>query len=51
MRTINYEINSESKEVKKLILKNDRFMISLTIYKRIWIYYSSVKYFTDTGFF
>ena len=51
MRTINYEIDTESKEVKKPILKSDRFMISLTIHKRIWIYFTSVKYITDTGFF
>ena len=51
MRTINYEIDSESKEVKKSILKSDRFMISLTIHKRIWIFFNSVKYITDIGFF
>ena len=51
MRTINYEIDSDSDDVKKPILKSDRFMISLTIHKRIWIFFNSVKYITDIGYF
>ena len=51
MRTINYEIDSDSNEVKKPILKSDRFMISLTIHKRIWIFFHSVRYITDIGYF
>ena len=36
IRTIDYAIKSYKKDVKKLTIKNERFMLSLSVYKRIW---------------
>lgn len=51
MRSVNYMIDSQNaKDVKIPIVKVDRHMVSLAVYKRIWIYLSSVEYVTDNGF-
>ena len=50
MRSVNYLIDSQNvKDVKIPIVKVDRHMVSMTVYKRIWIYLSSVEYITDDG--
>ena len=50
MRSVNYMIDSQNvKDVKIPIVKVDRHMVSMTVYKRIWIYLSSVEYITDDG--
>ena len=36
IRTIDYAIKSYKKDVKELTIKNKRFMLSLSVYKRIW---------------
>ena len=51
MRTIDYDIKSYNKDVRDLIIKSDRFMLSLTVYKRIWMFFNSIQYITDNGFF
>ena len=51
MRTINYEINSELKDVREANIISERFMISLSVFKRIWMIYDNVKYITDKGYF
>ena len=42
MRTIDYAIKSYKKDVRELTIKSERFMLSLSVYKRIWMY-------TDNG--
>ncbi len=51
MRTIDYDIKSYKKDVRDIIIKSDRFMLSLTVYKRIWMYFNSIQYITDKGIF
>ena len=48
---IDYSINSLNKhEVKELIVRKERYEISSTIYKRIWLYFDYIKYITDYGY-
>ena len=48
---VDYSINNlNSKEPKKLIVRSERFLISSTIYKRIWLYFKQVKYINDNGY-
>ena len=42
MKTIDYAIKSYKKDIRELIIKSERFMLSLSVYKRIWMY-------TDNG--
>ena len=51
MRTIDYDIKSYQKDVRDLIIKSDRFMLSLSVYKRIWMFFNSIQYITDKGIF
>ncbi len=51
MRTINYEINSELRDVREITIRSERFMISLSVFKRIWMFLNNIKYITDNGFF
>ena len=50
MRTINYEINSELIDVREITIRSERFMISLSVFKRIWMFLNNIKYITDNGF-
>ena len=48
---IDYSINSLNKDqVKELIVRKERYEISSTIYKRIWLYFDYIKYITDYGY-
>ena len=48
---IDYSINSLNKhQVKELIVRKERYEISSTIYKRIWLYFDYIKYITDYGY-
>lgn len=50
LRTVDYSIdNFNSKEVRKINVKSERFMLSDTVYKRIWIYFNEIDYVTDDG--
>ena len=51
MRTINYEINSNLIDVREITIRSERFMISLSVFKRIWMFLNNIKYITDNGFF
>ncbi len=50
MRTMDYSIKSYKKNVRELI-KSERFMLSLSVYKRIWMYLNNIQYITDNGYF
>ena len=43
------EINSKKSNSHNVI--SDRYSISSTVYKRIWIYFNKIKYITDNGHF
>ena len=51
MRTIDYAIKSYKKDVRELTIKSERFMLSLSVYKRIWMYLNNIQYITDNGYF
>lgn len=50
IRTIDYSIdNNNLQRVAKPTIRYDRHMLSMTVYKRIWIYINKVKYRSDNG--
>ena len=49
MRTIDYAIKSYKKDIKELTIKSERFMLSLSVYKRIWMYLNNIQYITNNG--
>ncbi len=51
MRTIDYAIKSYKKDVRELTIKSERFMLSLSVYKRIWMYLNNIQCITDNGNF
>lgn len=51
LRTIDYLVDSHnSKQNKHPHIKIERFMISNTVYKRIWFYINGISYNKDDGF-
>jgi hypothetical protein len=46
MKTIDYAIKSYKKDIKELTIKSERFMLSLSVYKRIWMYLNNIQYIT-----
>ena len=50
-RTVDYGINSTRKILKVPNLFNERFMISLSVHKRIWMLINNINYITDNGLF
>lgn len=50
IRTVDYSIdNNNLDKVAKPTIRYDRHMLSMTIYKRIWIYINKVSYKSDNG--
>ena len=49
MKTIDYAIKSYKKDIKELTIKSERFMLSLSVYKRIWMYLNNIQYITNNG--
>ena len=49
MRTIDYAIKSYKKDVREVTIKSERFMLSLSVYKRIWMYLNNIQYITNNG--
>lgn len=50
-RTVEFGINSFRKTARTELVLTERYMLSSSVYKRIWYYFSGVKYITDTGLF
>ena len=47
---LDYSVNNlNKKNPKKINIKSERFLISSSIYKRIWLYFREIKYITDNG--
>ncbi len=49
-RTIDYEIDQYSIKPNKETLYGQRFLISNSVYRRIWMYYKNIVYKSDFGF-
>ena len=50
MRYIDFAINNgNSNYVKTAYIRTDRFMTSVSIFKRIWVYFDWIEYKTDRG--
>ncbi len=50
-RTVNDGINSSRTILKVPNIFNERFMISLSVHKRIGMFINNIKYITDNGLF
>ena len=52
IKYISYNINSfKSKSTNGITVVSDRYIVSNTVYKRIWLYFNKIKYITDKGYF
>ena len=50
LRFIDFTLDSLNKDkVEKIVIKSERFSISSTMYKRIWLYLTDIKFITDKG--
>ncbi len=50
MRYIDYLMDFRNKKkVNNIVIKNERFSISSTMYKRIWLYLNLIKFISDKG--
>ena len=50
MRYIDYSMDFRNKQkVDKIVIKNERFSISSTMYKRIWLFLTDIKFISDKG--
>ena len=48
---IDYTINSlNSKQVKKISIRKERYELSIKLYKRIWLYLENIKFIIDNGY-
>lgn len=50
-RTVDFKINSQATQAKVDTAFSNKHLVSSTVYKRIWMYLSGIKYITDTGLF
>ena len=49
---VDYSINNLNKtDVKKVSIQRERIGISSSVYKRVWIFFRNIKYYTDFGLF
>ena len=52
IKYMSYSVNSiKSKNTNTISVISDRYIVSNTVYKRIWLYFNKIKYITDNGFF
>ena len=52
LRYIDYSINNlNQKNVAEIKIRNERFILSISVYKRIWLYIKKITYLTDNGLF
>ena len=49
LRYINYNVNSNKKNVKSISIKSERIPISYSSYKRIWINFKTIEFISDNG--
>ena len=52
LKYMSYTINStKSRNINNLIVISDRYIVSSTIYKRLWLHFNQIKYSIDNGLF
>ena len=52
VRYIDYSINNlNKKKVEEIHIRNERLSISISVYKRIWLYLKKINYITNSGLF
>ena len=52
IKYLSYSLDSyKSENQESLIVISDRFLVSSTVYKRIWLYFTKIKYLSDNGLF
>ena len=52
IRYIDYSIdNLNKKKVEEIHIRNERLGISISVFKRIWLYLKTISYITDNGLF
>lgn len=50
IRTVDYSIENEHlNHVSKPLVRTDRHMLSMTVYKRIWLFINEINYISDNG--
>ena len=49
VKFIGYKMYSLKKKVSEIEVKSERFLVSNSVYKRIWMYIRKIRYITDTG--
>ena len=49
IKLIDYKMDSLKNKVGNIEIKSERFLISNSVYKRIWVYIRKINYITDTG--
>ena len=49
LRYINYNIESNKKNVKSISIKSERVPISFSAYKRVWINFKTIDFISDNG--
>ena len=49
LRYINFNVESNKKIVKSIAIKSERIPISYSVYKRLWINFKTIEFFSDNG--
>ncbi len=49
VKFIGYKMHSLKKKVSEIEIKSERFLVSNSVYKRIWMYIRKIRYITDYG--
>ncbi len=51
IKSIGFKMNSLKKKVGEIEIESKRFLVSNSVYKRIWMYIKKINYITDNGIF
>ena len=49
LRYVNYNVESNKKNVKSISIKGERVPISYSVYKRLWINFKTIEFISDNG--
>ena len=49
LRYINYNVESNKKNVKSISVKSERVPVSYSVYKRLWINFKAIEFISDNG--
>lgn len=48
-RTVDNTVDNYHKQPNITVIKSERYTVSSTVYKRLWVYFDNIKYTTDEG--